>query len=70
MVAYHTWITKTVAVAMSAGLVIILFTKHNLVFHIAVYLLVLEAVESMIITFILDKPRANVKSFWHVLRNP
>ena len=69
MVAYHTLITKTVAVAMSVGLVIILFTKHNLVFHIAVYLLVLEAVESMIITFVLDKPRANVKSLWHVLRN-
>lgn len=69
MVAYHTWITKVTAVAMSAGLIIILFTKYNMVFHIAVYLLVLEAVESMIITFVLDRPLANVKSLWHVLRS-
>ncbi len=69
MVAYHTWITKIAAVVMSAGLVILLFTKSNLVFHIAVYVLILEAAESLVITFILDKPRANVRSLWHVLKN-
>ncbi|MEN8146710.1 MAG: CDP-alcohol phosphatidyltransferase family protein [Campylobacterota bacterium] len=69
MVAYHTWITKVTAVTMSAGLIILLFTKYNLAFHIAVYLLILEAVESMIITFVLDRPRANVKSLWHVLKS-
>ncbi|MGB5966639.1 MAG: CDP-alcohol phosphatidyltransferase family protein, partial [Sulfurimonadaceae bacterium] len=69
MVAYHTWITKIAAVVMSAGLVILLFTKSNLVFHIAVYVLILEALESLIITFILETPRANVRSLWHVLKN-
>ncbi len=69
MIAYHTWITKVTAVLVSVGLVLLLFTKDNTVFHISVYVLILEAVENLIITFILDKPRANVKSLWHVLKN-
>ncbi len=69
MVAYHTWITKIAAVLVSVGLVLLLFTKDNTVFHISVYVLVLEAVESLVITFILEKPLANVRSLWHVLKN-
>ena len=69
MVAYHTWLTKVTAVLISVGLIILLFSKNNMVFHLAIYVLVLEAVESMLITFILDKPQANVKSLWHVLRS-
>ena len=34
LASYHTWITKIAAVVMSAGLVILLFTKSNLVFHL------------------------------------
>jgi CDP-diacylglycerol--glycerol-3-phosphate 3-phosphatidyltransferase len=69
MVAYHTWITKIAAAVMSAGLILLLFNKENTLFHIAVYLMLLEASESLIITYLLDKPRANVGSLWHVLRN-
>lgn len=69
MVAYHTWITKIAAVVMSGGLVILLFTKSNLLFHIAVYVMILEAAENLAITYVLNKPLANVRSFWHVLKN-
>jgi len=65
MVAYHTWLTKLTAVVMSLGLMLLLFTKNELLFHISIYILALEALEHMMITSLLDKPRANVRSFWH-----
>jgi len=69
MVAYHTWLTKATAVVMSIGLIMILFTKSSLLFHIAVYVLAVEAVENLLITSVLKRPRTNVKSLWHVLRS-
>lgn len=69
MAAYHTWITKAAAVLVSAGFILLIFTKESTLFHISVYMLILEAAESLAITFILDKPRTNVKSLWHVLKN-
>lgn len=68
MVAYHTWITKIAAVVMSGGLILLLFTKDNTLFHIAVYLMVLEATENLLITAVLKEPRTNLRSLWHVLR--
>jgi len=68
MVAYHTWIAKVAAVVMSAGLIFLLFNKDNTLFHIAVYVMVLEATENLVITAILKEPRTNVRSLWHVLR--
>lgn len=69
MVAYHTWLTKITAVLVSVGLILLLFVKNDLLFHIAVYVLVLEAAENLAITTILEKPRANVHSLWHVIKN-
>ena len=69
MVAYHTWLTKITAVIMSTGLVILLFTRHDLLFHIGVYVLVFEAVESLGITVLLEKPREDVKSIWHIWKH-
>ena len=70
MVAYHTWLTKLTAVVISIGLMLLLFTKDDLIFHIAIYILALEALEHMMITSLLEKPRANVHSFWHVWKKP
>ena len=68
MVAYHTWLTKVTAVVMSIGIIVILFTKINIIFHLGVYVLLIEAVESMFITYRLAKPQSNVKSLWHVYK--
>jgi CDP-diacylglycerol--glycerol-3-phosphate 3-phosphatidyltransferase len=68
MVAYHTWLTKLTAVVISIGLMLLLFTKEDLLFHLSVYLLFFEALEHLGITFILKRPRSNVKSLWHVLK--
>ena len=68
MVAYHTWITKLTAVVLSLGLILLLFTKENLLFHLSIYLLALEALEHLGITLSLKRPQRNVKSLWHIIR--
>jgi CDP-diacylglycerol--glycerol-3-phosphate 3-phosphatidyltransferase len=52
---------------MSIAIVLLLFVKESSLFHLAVYVLAVEAVESILITFVLKKPQANVGSLWHVL---
>lgn len=69
MVAYHTWITKIAAVVVSAGLILLLFNKENTLFHIAVYVMLIEATENLIITAVLKEPRTNVRSLWHVIKS-
>jgi len=65
LVSYHTWITKISAVLMSAGIVVLFGFKENTLFHIAVYIVVLEMVENITITFILPEPMTNINSVWH-----
>lgn len=65
LASYHTWITKFSAVLMSIGVVILLGFGNNLLFHIAVYFLVIEMVENILITIILPKQYSNVPSLWH-----
>ena len=68
MVAYHTWITKITALFMSSGIILLLFIKDGTLFHIAVYVLIVEAAENILITLVLPEPHTNVRSLWHVLR--
>jgi len=69
MIAYHTWLTKITAVLFSAGLLLLLFAKNSLLFHIGVCFLVLEAVENLAITAVMKEPGTNLRSLWHVLKN-
>jgi len=65
LASYHTWITKVSAVLMSVGAVILLLFEDNLLFHIAIYFLVIEMVENIAITFILPEQKTNIHSIWH-----
>ncbi len=65
LASYHTWITKISAVLMSAGAVMLLGFESNLLFHIAIYFLVIEMVENIAITFILQEQKSNIYSIWH-----
>ena len=66
LASYHVWITKISAVLMSSGVVVLLGFENNLLFHIAVYFLVIEMVENIAITIILPKPKSNIHSIWHI----
>lgn len=65
LASYHTWITKVSAVLMSAGVVMLLGFENALLFHVAIYFLVIEMVENIAITIILPKPKSNIHSIWH-----
>ena len=68
LASYHTWITKVSAILMSAGVVLLLGFEKPLLFHIAIYFLVLEMVENIAITIILPKQKSNIHSLWHALK--
>ncbi|MEN8726988.1 MAG: CDP-alcohol phosphatidyltransferase family protein, partial [Sulfurovum sp.] len=65
LASYHTWITKISAVLMGAGVVMLLGFENNLLFHTAIYFLVIEMVENIAITFILQEQKSNIHSIWH-----
>lgn len=65
LASYHTRITKLSAVLMSAGVVLLLGFEHNLLFHIAIYVLVIEMVENIAITLLLSEQRTDIHSLWH-----
>jgi len=65
LASYHTWITKVSAVLMSAGVIVLLGFENTVLFHIAVYFLVIEMVENIAITIILPKEKSNIHSVWH-----
>ncbi len=69
LASYHTWTAKASAVLMSAGVIILLGFEHPLLFHIAVYFLVIQAVENIAITLILPQSKNNVRTLWHAYKN-
>ncbi len=67
LASYHTLITKLSAVMMSAGIVLLLLFEQAWLFHIAVWILALEAAENIAITLLLRKQRVDVGSIWRIL---
>ncbi|WP_295420410.1 CDP-alcohol phosphatidyltransferase family protein [Sulfurovum sp.] len=65
LASYHTWITKISAVLMGMGVILFLGFGNTLLFHIAVYFLVIEMLENIVITLMLPKPKSNIHSIWH-----
>lgn len=65
LASYHTWITKASAVLMSVGVVALLGFEQSLLFHLAVYFLLLEMVENIAITLILKEQKSDIHSIWH-----
>ena len=65
LASYHTWITKISAVLMSIGVVVLLGFENNLLFHIAIYFLLIEMIENITITIMLPKQKSDIHSIWH-----
>ncbi len=65
LASYHTWITKISAVLMSIGVVVLLGFENNLLFHIAIYFLIIEMIENITITIMLPKQKSDIPSIWH-----
>lgn len=65
--SYHTWVAKVAGVLMGSGGLVLLTGGPAWGFHLAVLVVVIEALEEVAITAILPRWRSNVPSFWHAL---
>lgn len=65
---YHTWLAKLSAFCMAAGLLALFALDWALLFRFAVLVSVVAALEEIAITLVLEHPRQDVRSLWHILR--
>lgn len=66
--SYHTWAAKASAAAIGVSVLVLFGLDLAWPFRLAVALTVLAAGEELAITLVLDAPRHDVPSLWHVLR--
>ena len=65
----HTWMVKAGAVMMAPTAILLFLTGPAWPFHVATVVCVTAAIEEGIIIWLLPRPRSNVKSVVHVLRD-
>lgn len=62
--SYHTRLTKFAAVLISFGIFSLLLFNLSWPLYIAAAVLVMEAVENIAITLLLNEPRTDIASYW------
>lgn len=67
LTSYHTWLAKGTAVLMGVSLFVLFGGGPAWPFHVATFLLVLEAAEEIAISFALPRWRSDVPSLWHAV---
>ncbi len=67
--SYHTWLTKIAAGVMAIASIILFLGGPAWIFRVAAILCLCAAIEEIIITFLLPKPRSNVRGLWSVLNH-
>ncbi len=67
--SYHTWGVKIAAATMGSSLFIMFLGGPAWTFRIAAVLCMIAAIEEMLITWHLHKPKSNLRSIWHVLKS-
>jgi CDP-diacylglycerol--glycerol-3-phosphate 3-phosphatidyltransferase len=68
LTSYHTIAAKLTAVVMGASLFVLFLGGPAWPFHAATFLLVVEAMEEIAISFVLPRWRSDVRSLWHAVR--
>lgn len=66
--SYHTWLVKFAVVCISPSILLLFLGGPAWPFHIAIVICALAAIEETAITLIMDKPRSDVRSLWHILK--
>lgn len=69
LTAYHTWATKAAVATTAAALLTALFTGLGWPLRIAAGLALLAALEEILITLLLTRPRSNVGGLWRLRRD-
>ena len=68
LTSYHTWGVKLAALLVGGSAIMLFAGAPAWLFHLAVPVSVLAAVEEIAITFVLPTPQPNVRSLWHVMK--
>lgn len=66
--SYHTWGVKLAAASMGGSLYLMFLGGPVWPFRIAAVICILAAIEEIVITVMLENPRSDVRSLWHVVR--
>jgi phosphatidylglycerophosphate synthase len=66
LTSYHTWGVKLAALVVGSSAMVLFAGGPAWLFHLAVPVSVLAAVEEIVITLVLREPQANVRSLWHI----
>jgi len=64
--SYHTWGAKLAALVVGGSAIVLFAGGPAWLFHLAVPVSVLAALDEIAITLVIPKRQANVPSFWHV----
>ncbi len=67
--SYHTWLVKFAAVVTAVSTFVLLMQGPALPFRLASFVCLAAAVEEIIITLILDRPRSDVRTLVHVIKS-
>lgn len=66
--SYHTWMVKIAVVSTAISSLVLFIFGLVWPFRITTVFCVIAGLEEIIITLVLDSPRRDVKSLWHVTR--
>lgn len=68
LTSYHTWLVKFAVLTTSLSILVLILQGPALPFRAASLVCLAAGAEEVIITLVLDKPRSDVRSLFHVLR--
>ncbi len=69
LTSYHTWLVKLAATLAVSTAILLFIGDVAWPFRVATVITVLAALEEAAITAIIDQPKSNVRSLWHVMRD-
>jgi CDP-diacylglycerol--glycerol-3-phosphate 3-phosphatidyltransferase len=67
--SYHTWGVKIAAATMGSSLYILFLGGSAWPFRIAAVLCIVAALEEILITWLLNEPKSNLRSVWDILKH-
>jgi len=68
LTSYHTWLVKFAVLTTALSILVLVLGGPALPFRAASMVSLVAGAEEVLITLILDKPRSDVRSLFHVLR--
>jgi len=66
--AYHTWLAEIAAVFTTVSSLLLFTGITPWPFRVSSVLCLISGIEEMLVTLLLERPAANVRSLWHVIR--